>query len=202
MSARPPNNRKEGNPLRFISKYAKYKMPGVHEKVERMADGSMRQKAPGYMVEFRQGDLTNYERDFARKVFVWKGLPTALGGSKELDPLDDLHRVSSFDTSWVPEEFRERVEANLLANTALGQDYVLVEQPVLVAPWPSYDKLTAQGRRTVEMVAEKIAAQVTENGYDVGQVLAYERQTLNRPEVVAALEALSVAPTDDELVAA
>ena len=184
--------------MRFITKYSGYKIPAVHEQTERLADGTTKVIAPGYMVEFKKGDLTNYEREYARKVFIWKGLPTEPGSNRELDPIDDLHRVASFDTADIRDpQLRQRVEKALLDNGAHGQDYVVVEQARPVAPWPSYDRLTAQGRRTVQMVAEKIADTVRDNGYDPDTVAAYERQNLNRTEVLEALAGLS-GSTDEE----
>jgi len=58
-------------------------------------------------------------------------------------------------------------------------------------------ELRAAGRRTVEMVAESIVAKVREDGYSPDDVLAYERQNLNRQEVLEALEELVRVPEED-----
>jgi hypothetical protein len=80
--------------------------------------------------------------------------------------------------------------------------YVQVEPIKLDAPWPAYDKLVVHGQRKIEHVAAKIAEKVLEDGYDVAAVVAYEQQNLNRPEVLAALSALSEEEEPEPLIAA
>lgn len=189
--------------MRFISRYAKYQITAVHEQRERLTDGTYKTTAPGFMCEFRHGDLTDAERELARKVFLWKGLPTSMGG-QPLDPINDLHRVSAFDSREAPEHLRGQVEQALLSNAALGHDYVLVEEVKAEAPWPAYPRLVAGGRgRSNEWVVEQIVATVTATGVDVDKVLAYERENMNRPEVLDAVEALREPDeVQDELVTA
>lgn len=189
--------------LRFLSKYPGYKIPGVHQETERLADGTVRVLAEGYMCEFTHGGLTDADREFARTRFVWKGVPTALDGS-QLDPILDLKRVGVFDTADVPETLRARVEQALLANTAFGQDYVLVETVKLEAPYALYDKhRSTRGQRTLQHAIRDITAAYETAGFDVPAAVAYERQNGNDPEVIAALEQLAGAPEPDgELVTA
>jgi hypothetical protein len=80
---------------------------------------------------------------------------------------------------------------------------VRVERPKLAAPWPSYDKLTVHGRRTVDIVAAKIAETVKELELDPVYVVAYEEQNENREAVVAAVRATVPAGEEAEpLIAA
>lgn len=154
----------------------------------------------GFIADFRHdGSLSPWEKEAALKTFNFG----AVGHDEDV-----THRLSVFDTDheamvrkWTP-EFKQRVEDALRQGRNLGRSYLEVDQPRRPAPWPAYDKLVAQGRRTSEMVAERIAATVTENGYDAGEVLSYERENHDRPEVIAALEALGVAEPEEELVSA
>lgn len=87
---------------------------------------------------------------------------------------------------WTDEEVEEIVRrVDEVAHAAIR-----CEPPRLKAPWPAYDKLVAQGQRTIDKVAAKIAEKVQEDGYSPHEVVAYERQNLNREQVIAALEAL------------
>lgn len=122
------------------------------------------------------------------------------------DGEDVTHRFSYYDTDeqalfgkWSP-EMKAEIEANLDAQQ--NSDYFRCDKPKRPAPWPSYDKLVKQGKRTVELVAEKIAEQVTESGFDPDKVIAYEIENLNRPEVIYALNKLLVEKEPEATVAA
>jgi hypothetical protein len=100
---------------------------------------------------------------------------------------------------WTAEEqdaIRERLDRT--------EGAVKVERPRLAAPWPAYDKLTVVGRRTAEIVGEKIAETVKELELDPAYVIAYEEQNENREAVIAAVRAtVPVEETEDEpLIAA
>ena len=121
---------------------------------------------------------------------------------------DPASRLSFYDTEiwqihqgW-DDQTRKKVEDRLLSGNGFGTDYFLSERPRAQAPWPGYDKLGAQGRRTVEMVAEKIAQMTTDTGVDPEAVLQYERENLNREPVVKAVEALLQVPEPEPLIAA
>jgi hypothetical protein len=92
---------------------------------------------------------------------------------------------------WTEEE-QEAIRERL--NGTAGA--VRVEQPRLAAPWPAYDKLTVVGRRTAEIVAEKIAETVKELELDPAYVVAYEEQNENREAVIAAVRA--TVPVEEE----
>lgn len=79
-------------------------------------------------------------------------------------------------------------EHDLIVGRLVEQGYLEVVPVKALPPWPAYDKLVKQGQRSNEHVAQKIAEKVLEDGYDPALVAAYERQNLNRPEVLAVLE--------------
>lgn len=185
--------------MRFISPIAAYKHICKHNKFQLLASGLPNEEATGFIAEFKQGDATDHEREIARNTFVFKGTVNDLAGN----PIDPTNKVSCFDTTVIKSpELRKEVERILLSHEMHGKDYVVVASPAKQAPWPAYDKLVVQGRRTIELVAEKIAETVSENGYDAESVAAYERENLNRPEVLAKLAELSKSAPEEELIAA
>lgn len=187
------------NPLRFLSPHQAYKIILRHEVIEPLPSGAWKQIARGLMAEFRHGDVTDWERAYGRERFqteLRRGAPTELDGAT---PADTSGRLSSFDTvieqklcGW-SDEVREWVEQQLLANHAHGREFERVEKPLLPPPWPTYDQMRGRGHRSTP---ELIAARVRELGIPAVDVLAYEQQGANRPDVVAALEALL--PTVEE----
>lgn len=197
--------------MRFLSKYRNYHLLLRNETYQLVEQSGGAPKLvalqPMYSADFQHGDVSEAERTFAIERFgaaAFKGTTIEGDGVTQEDP---RNRISSFDTEaqgW-PYDLREEFEAYMLASPSLGIDFVLYEPALVAAPWPSYDQLTAQGRRTVEMVAEKIALNVIENGYDPATVAAYETAHLKRPAVLHALAALTepaVAVPDEPLITA
>lgn len=188
---------------RFISPISGLRIVAVHEQVEVLASGLPKIVAPGYTAEFQQSDVTEWEREYARQHFQFRGTAMAMDGS----PLDPLTRVSAFDSLTIKDEaLRKRVEQALLARPDYGKadGFAMVERPRLPAPFPAYDAMKAKGQRTT---AEVIVAAVREGGYKPSDVLAYERQEKDRPEVIEALEQLAAElaekePESEPLVAA
>jgi hypothetical protein len=174
--------------LYFVSIHRNFTFPDIRRaKPEFTPKGELARIIPDLSAQFVTGGaVPDYARDAVSK------LPGFLRGIG-LDE-DPYTRVGWFDSvvaqeanGWTDAE-RKEVEDALIA--AEGLYFVRADQPKLSPPWPAYDNLKAQGKRTAAMVAEKIVERVVEDGYDVGQVLAYETQNLNRREVIAALEAL------------
>ncbi len=86
------------------------------------------------------------------------------------------------------------------ANLILGSssDMAAVEPPVLRPPWPSYAKMTVQGSRTADKVAERNLATALEIGVFAQELIDYEEATLNRVDVIAAYEAAIEADRQDD----
>lgn len=99
---------------------------------------------------------------------------------------------------WTDAEKAE-VESRLVEHQ--GTDFTIVEKPKFPPPWPAYDRLLAQGKRTIELIAEKIVEKVKEDGYDPQTIIEYESENLNRPAIISALRELQKAE-EEELVAA
>jgi len=187
--------------MRFISPISGHQFIALHDEWEVMGDNMTRIKKQGYTVRFKQGDVTDFEKDLGRKKLTFRGIPWNLDGS----PFDPTNRIASFDTASIEDkELRARVEKAMLENPECGRSdcYILVEKPKLEAPWPDYGNLVPKGKRTIEMVADKIANTVANTGIDPDSVILYERENENRPEVIEALEGLSDPVDDEELVEA
>lgn len=184
--------------MRAISPYSKYRFVAIHEVTEILADGNRRPIKPGYICMFKQGDMTDWERDAARERFHMRG------GTIEEDlvtPVDLINRCSSFDTSVVPEEQREEVERRLL-DTQSPNDHIVVEAPEIPKPWPNYDKLVVGDAFKVEKdVVTAIVARVEDLGLDPDDVAFYERSKLDRPNVLAALTAMTVSSGEEVITA-
>lgn len=191
--------------IRAVAIYRNYGGPTAQdERVMVLADGQRQVLQKGLTAEpWRFGDTTDWERLEVLKHFDQK----FRGLTYDENP---IHRLSTFDSlyaqevnGWTDEE-RLIVEKRVKEGPGHGVDYIVVDTPHVPAPWPSYDKLKPVGKRTVEMVAEKIAETTSELGLDPDHVLAYERENENRPRVIAAVEALKAgAPAvEEELIEA
>lgn len=183
----------------FMSKGQNYKLFAIQEEY-RWLDGQREKIKEGYIVEFqRVRALHPWEEEQARKVFRFRGLQYMQDLVTPIDPVKQ--RVSLFDTNWVPEHIRGEVEKILLEHPANGEDYVLVEKPVLTAPWPKYDDLVETDTRDIQTVAEQIALMADAQGHDVTKVKDYERQTLNRREVLDELDKIGATAPEIEVTA-
>lgn len=147
---------------------------------------------PGFQAEFRTGDYTTAEKQWALEHLKFSGIglqPDAI------TPLDPSYRIYTYDTDQVnfkpyaeawgmdPDEFKDMIEQKLLDSVYHGSDFHLFEAEALAPPWKGYDSLRAV-KRIVELTQE--------TGSDPEDVIAYEKQGKNRPEVIEALEALLV----------
>lgn len=183
--------------MRFVAESAGYRLVAIGTDYEVLASGRGRINAPGYTVEFKQGELTDYERKVARERLSFRGVPTEVDGTP-IDPT--LTRASAFDTEWVPERIRPQVESALLSNPDFNRAYILVEKVKAAKPWPKYDETRGGGRGV--STAQVIAERVSELGLNAEEVIQYERENKNRADVIEALEALGAPAEEETLVVA
>lgn len=79
----------------------------------------------------------------------------------------------------------------------VGERFLIVaEELVDEPPWPKYDELRGRGQYNT---AEAIRQKVKEDGYDVNEVIAYEKRNARREDVIKALETLLILP-DEALI--
>ena len=144
---------------------------------------------------FRRGGLPSWAKEQALERFPMVSKPDSIPAERWLAYWDPAE--AQFTHGWTDEELKV-LEARVARSTGV----VLFEPDPLKAPWPAYDKLVAHGQRKIEHVAAKIVETVQELEIDPAVVILYERQEKNRPEVIAALEALTAPEPEEELVAA
>lgn len=128
---------------------------------------------------FVQGGASPWEIEAALNHWegVWAGLA---------DGVDPRTRLSVFDTEWAQKELewtdeeREYVEQKMLTLSGrLGNEYIQVEELHAELPWPSYKTFTSP---------ERIVSFMREGGTDPEIVLRFERENLNREDVLDAVE--------------
>ena len=143
--------------------------------------------------QFERGAAPLWARQQAAEIYTYERMPVGTTPERFLS----YYNSDEDPYGWNDEE-REAIDQKLLVTHSV----VLVERPKSLAPWPTYDKLTVTGRRTIELVVEKICSTVADLGLNADHVAAYERENLNRPEVIAGLAKLQEGETPEPLVAA
>lgn len=134
---------------------------------------------PAMNGEFRQLGLAPWE--YQEVLDHWEGRFTGLA-----DGVDPRSCLSVFDTEWAQEEYgwtdeeRKFAEQKLLTLPGrLGNEYIQVEVRKTALPWPSYKTFNSP---------ERIVSFMREGGVDPEIVLTYERENLNREDVLDAVE--------------
>jgi hypothetical protein len=188
--------------LRAVSQYRNYGGP-VAQSEEKMVLANGKEQVTQKLLmagPWVHGDVTEWERAAALAHFGH------IGGLTEGE--DPVTRLATFDShlaqqlnGWTDEE-RQIVEATVRATQCA--DHVVVETPKVPAPYAKYDQhRKTAGRRTLEHVLADITTAYETSGFDLGQAVMYERENLNDPAVISALEALgAVAAETEELVEA
>lgn len=186
--------------MRFISPSGGLRIVVIHDKTVPDASGRNYTTKPGYTAEFKQGLLDGYEHQLARGLTY----PGGVRDRQNVDgsPFDVTRMAGVFDSAWIEDdELRAEVEQRLLANDGCGKpdSFILVEKERVPAPWPSYDALNINGRRTGAHVAEKNLEIAAATGVPVEDLIAYERENRNDEKVIAAYEAaLTASPEPEE----
>lgn len=171
---------------RYVAASAKYTLSAIKPNFAPVNEGGHlveRAIDKGVDCQFQHGGLMDWEWDIAARSLPMRGV----GHDEEI-----RHRFSVYDT-----ELQQRVhgwsnERRLQVEAALdaycGQDIIKVEKPKLAPPWPAYDSIVAGGRgHSKDSVAQAIARKVKDDGYEPHYVANYERENLNRPEVLEAI---------------
>lgn len=172
---------------RFVSRYPGYQQVAKHNTYDYITGAEI---LNGFICQFRNSDVTDWEREAARERYTFTGGVTDLDGTP-IDPLES--RVGVFDSTWIKDKaLREQIETSLRQSDANGAFYFECEKPKLQPPWEKYDQLYVHGQRTMQHVIKAIVETISITGIDPEKVLEYERYNLNRPEVVDALESLLV----------
>lgn len=187
-----------------VSPHGQYKV-WIRPEVEEIRDGRghlVRPSVPEVIAHFNMGGgIPDYARKSARERLDFRGV------SMDEDP---LARMGWFDLELAAQESgwdtdtQQQVEAEL--RRLDGDGFIIVERAPLRQPYPRYDQhRKVHGRRTVEHAIQDIVSVFESAGFDVEDAVGYERETLNDPRVIEALEALTATEegeTDTSVIAA
>lgn len=188
--------------MRFIGKIAT--LP-VRRHIEEWDDRAQQSRVvqQGIMAIFEHGQLSEHElAQGLEKLGPFTGLPILEDDQVAVSPRK-LIRVYDTDVWAISEQWdadtKTFVEESLLKHPLYGQQFIAIETPRVAAPWPAYDKLVAKDARSLGPIVKKILAKIEEDEYEPALVLAYERENLNRPKIVEALEAVLPADAGDDI---
>jgi hypothetical protein len=177
--------------MRFLSHISGFSVQIIEPRVHMSQYGDRITDREGYVAYFRTGDVTEADVDFAERVFVKEGL--LYGRKLEVDdvtPASLLTRLSVFDTAqraseekW-SDDFRQLVEDFLVERADNHPDFRLITIEAIAPPWPNY--LDFRGAKS------ELLQKIVDDGYSVRDVIAFERQSGQRPELIEALEQLYI----------
>lgn len=178
---------------RFVARHARHSVGVRSEIVEQFARGT-RVIEKGLEAQFEPRGMSAYEKETAAKLLRFHGLPEDKETGTDVSPRS---KMGLFDSEAAAKTFRwtqedhDLVVETLRNDMGFGIDYVEIETPKRPAPWAAYDKLEDEDR-IVETALEIEAP--------LADVLAYERENLNRPGLVKTLEDLLAGETEPAVV--
>ena len=180
--------------MRAIAQYANYMLQVQPMRAKGLGDGSIDiTQDPIYAKFDPEGMIYEAEIERAGKLFPLHGRTQHVD---EATPTDLRPRLSVLDTeaqNW-DEETRLKVEAELVRKQAITGHFFIVEDTPIQAPFKTYD--------TSEKPAFQLVADLVEMGYDLREVLSYERiWGPKRPAVIEALEETIKDRQAEEIVA-
>ena len=167
-----------------VSRSANLTLPILPQRIKRYENGEIKEIKPPVAAVFeRTPDVPEYART------ALAAMPDFLKGvGKEEDPYSLCGifdtRIAAAREGW-DDETLAYVEEALAAHA--GGSYLVIEKPKTPKPWPNYDKVVgADDAETAFLLTKKIE----EDGFDVRQCRAYERENGARELVLTAYEAL------------
>jgi hypothetical protein len=169
--------------MRFISKWGRFGVQIRPQLQEAYATGMARVIQEPVYAMFYPGKLTPDERQMAVTHWTFNGFYQE---QDEVTVVAPDYRIGCFDSreaqieSGWSDELRIEVENELVRLAGLYDDVMVVPEITLSPPWPRYDEFKGGPKVLVRKLIEE--------GYDLEEVLAYERQSQNRELVVEELE--------------
>lgn len=177
--------------MRFVSKSSGYSICYKRDKTQHFATGESQVLQELWNCQFSPIGIRSHEIKQAREQLHNYGMPKE---QDQVTPVDPAYRYGVFDTrdfqkEHADEGFDEAERLKLEEFLIEHQDeyYRLVVEIRVPIPWPNYD--TFRGVKGTP-TALRIAERVKEDGYDIFQVIAYEKENVNRLDVITELEAL------------
>lgn len=168
---------------RFVSAHRNFAL-GVrgHKAAHLGPDGKMVPEQAELSADFSPDLRTEEDTALALASLNFRGLPIFEDGR----PVEPHYRISVFDSEvaklqngWTDAEEALVIEA-LRGNSGVNVMYIEVVPVAAEKPWNGYDGLKD---------ADKVVELAIAIDADLTKVAQYERENLNRPEVVAALDA-------------
>ena len=184
--AAPDSSREEVRTTRFISRFGRYGVQIRPQVQEAYATGMIKVIQTPLHALFHEGGLLPNERELAIAHWSFNGAYQELD---EVTVVQPDYRIGVFDSlqaqldhQWTNDE-RKKVEKEL---TSLAErftyDLMFVPETRLLPPWPRYDDFDGS--------IDKLITKISEDGYVLADVLAYERTNQARDNVIDALEQL------------
>lgn len=181
--------------MRFISRYGRYGVQIKPQIQEAYATGMARVIQEPVYALFETGQLLTHERELALNTWTFNGFYQL---EDEVSIMEPDYRIGLFDSrqaqldkGWT-DEIRLEVERELLRLCERSDDMIVVPETVIPPPWPRYDDYSG--------TPAALMRKLTDEGYELGEVLAYERANQNREKVVEALEQLIANPEPEREV--
>jgi hypothetical protein len=171
--------------MRFIAKYALHGVQIRPVIQEAYATGMAKVIQEPLYAYFKPGGLTEKERELAIQQFTFNGF-YQLEDEVTIMPPD--YRLGLYDsivhqiTDGFSDEVRKEIEQELVANSALTGNLIVVPEDIIPPPWPNYD--------FYEGTPAELVRKLVEEGHDLAAVLAYERAHQDRALVVEGLDEL------------
>lgn len=195
--------------MKFVSFHGKYRVlvQGGTMRWVREPNGSERQVDNGdsFWADFKTGGLDDHERSLVMQEFTrisgsmrpenltGMAMPIMIDGTiNQMDaasegevsngheayfPWQSFSQYDTEDGRQCPARWRADTERVLMECADLGRDYIRIDTLDLTAPWPTYDAMDE-----AEVVPFALAG-----GYDIDEVLRYEKATRKSETVGRAL---------------
>lgn len=141
------------------------------------------QKQRKMVAQFWRGGAPDWVIEEAQKRFKFQGRGDGEPIAMLIGVFDSA--VAAKAHRWTEEE-HDAVVCHLRDNE--NPKWIVVEQPKVPAPWPTYDRLVVQGQRTWEKVAAQNLETAEATGIPLESLVAYERQNRCDERILAAYE--------------
>lgn len=168
---------------RYISRASGFKktvIKGEQTLVQGPSGPQLSVLKDAHIALFEQGNVTPWEVERAAEVWGNDFKGVAEGESP-------LRRISAYDTDLAAErngwDAATKASVERLLDAQQGQDYFRVDRPRLSPPWPLYDNLD-----DADAIVTIAGATLEADG--IAHAVAYEKENLNRTDVVDALQEL------------
>jgi hypothetical protein len=171
--------------MRFLSKFGQFALQVRGEERENYASGASKVTQMQVIAKFEPGGCNSEERELAIRRWRFNG---QLQEMDEVTSIQPDYRIGLFDSviaqsdSQWPDELRKEVERKLIDHSERFEDVMLVPHIGPEPPWPRYDAYNG--------TPAQLLRKLTDEGHDLHQVLAYERENQNRERVVEAISSL------------